>query len=269
MATTTLTQPAPFSLTPDPSLLHITPALRTVLFKSRYVVEQRQGLTCILGDIGLGKSTVLRSLHAQIAASDEFSTAYLPSPSYPSDFALLKAICAEFKLPSRRSMLLQENELKAYVIGLYNENKTAVIFIDEAQRLKGKEMELIRTLNNFETDKVKLVQIVLAAQLELENKLRDPSKRAIRSRIFLPSTLSALSLPEARDMVEYRCQQSFVPNPFDDDTIKAIYDAAAGVPREILKIAGAAYLMMKAQNLTSVPVEAITPQFVKEATFNE
>lgn len=162
-------------------------------------------------------------------------------------------------------MLAQENELRGYCVELYRANRTAVIFIDEAQRLKGREMELIRTLNNFETDKVKLVQIVLAAQLELENKLRDPSKRAIKSRIFLPSHLSPLSLPEARDMLVYRCEQSFVANPFPENTVKAIYDASQGVPREILKIAACAHLMMLAKGATSVPAEAI-PNAVKEAS---
>jgi type II secretory pathway predicted ATPase ExeA len=264
----TKAQAAPFSLTPDPSLLYQTAALKTVLFKARYVVEQRQGLTCILGDVGLGKSTVLRHLHGQIAASDEFSTAFIPSPNYPSDFALLKAICGDFGLPPRRSMLAQENELRLHLVALHEQGKTAVVFLDEAQRLPGKQMELIRVLMNFETNKAKLIQIVMAAQLELENKLRDPSKRAIKSRIFLPSILSPLSLPEARDMLAFRCEQSFVPNPFDDDAVKAIYDASEGVPRDILKIANAAYVLMKGSGLSSVPAESI-PSVVLEAKLRD
>ncbi len=258
----------PFSLTPNPSLLYETPAIKTVLFKTRYVIEQRQGLTCILGDVGLGKSTVLRSLHSQIAASPEYSTAFLPSPNYPSDFSLLKAICGEFELPMRRSMLAQENELRAHLMQLYSEGRTAVVFLDEAQRLPGKQMELVRVLMNFETNEVKLIQIVMAAQLELENKLRDPSKRAIKSRIFLPSLLSALSLPEARDMIAFRCDKSFIPNPFDDEAVKAIYDISQGVPRDILKIAAAAYALMKGSGLTSVPAEAI-PSIAEEAKLRD
>ncbi len=259
---------APFSLTPDPSLMYETAAIKTVMFKARYVVEQRQGLTCILGDVGLGKSTVLKALHVQIATQHEFSVAYLPSPSYPSDFALLKAICAEFKLQARRSMLAQEIEMKAYLMSLYEAGRTAVIFIDEAQRLKGKEMELIRTLNNFETDKVKLVQIVLAAQLELQNKLRDPSKKAIKSRIFFPSLLSVMSLPECEAMLQYRCEKSKIPNPFPEETVKAIYDAAQGNPRDILKIASAAYAMMKSQEFTTVPAHVVT-MLTKEAVMGD
>lgn len=248
----------PFSLTPDPFLLYETEPIKTALFKARYVVEQRQGLTCIMGDVGLGKSTVLRRLHAQIAASDEFETAFLPTPNYPSDFSLLKAICAEFGLPSRRSMLAQENELRNYLAGLHSEGKTAVVFIDEAQRLPGKQLEMVRVLMNLQTDKAKLVQIVLAGQLELETKLKDPTKRAIRKRIFLPTLLSPLSLPEARDMIAFRCQKAEVNNPFDDASLKALYDISHGVPLDILKIASAAYALMKGTGETSVPAEAIS-----------
>ncbi len=138
------TPSSPFSQTPDPSMLYLTPAIKTVLFKARYVIEQRQGLTCILGDVGLGKSTALRALHGQIAAPDTYKTAFLPTPNYPSDFALMKAICAEFDLDPKRSMLAQENELRAFLPDLLNQGKTAVIFLDEAQRLPGKQMELVR-----------------------------------------------------------------------------------------------------------------------------
>jgi MSHA biogenesis protein MshM len=232
------------------------------------VVDNKQGLTCIMGDVGLGKSTVLRYLHGQISSDDEFETAFIPSPNYPSDFSLLKAICGDFGVPPRRSMLAQENELRIKLVDLHSQGKTAVVFLDEAQRLPGKQMELIRVLMNFETNKVKLIQIIMAAQLELQNKLRDPSKKAIKSRIFLPSILSALSLPEAVEMIQFRCDQSQVKNPFDEEAVKAIYDISQGVPREILKIASAAYAIMKGSGLNSVPAESI-PEIAKEAMIHE
>lgn len=77
----------PFSLTADPGLLYETPAIKTVIFKACYVIEQRQGLTCILGDVGLGKTTILQKIHSRIAAMEEFETALIPSPNFPSDFA--------------------------------------------------------------------------------------------------------------------------------------------------------------------------------------
>lgn len=74
-------------------------------------------------------------------------------------------------------MLAQENELRLHLVGLHEQGKTAVVFLDEAQRLPGKQMELIRVLMNFETNKAKLIQIVLAAQLETQNRNgRGPSR---------------------------------------------------------------------------------------------
>src|SRR5205085_6481576 len=100
----------PFSISPDPELLYLTPALKSTLFKVQHVVENRQGLTAIMGDVGTGKSSVLRRLWSDYVAKDEFATAIVPSPNFPSDFAMLKAICSDFGIPPRRSMVTQENE---------------------------------------------------------------------------------------------------------------------------------------------------------------
>lgn len=233
----------PFSISPNPSLLYLTPSLKSTIHKVHYVIENRQGLTAILGDIGLGKSTVLRYLLGQYVGRDDVVTALIPSPNFPSDFAFLKSLCGDFGLQPRRSMVDQEQELRRFLISLYTEDKTAVIFIDESQRLTGKMLELVRVLLNFETEDTKLIQIVLAGQLELRAKLMDPSKRAIRSRIFAPSLLAPLSLAETREMVAFRCEQAQVTNPFPDPTIETIYASTGGVPRDVLKVCAVAWDM--------------------------
>jgi type II secretory pathway predicted ATPase ExeA len=107
----------------------------------------------------------------------------------------------------------QENELRAFLIQQFAEDRVCVVFVDEAQRLPGRQLELVRTLLNFETDDTKLIQIVLSGQLELRVKLMDASKKALRSRIFAPSLLAALTLQETRDMVAFRCTQARLTNP--------------------------------------------------------
>jgi general secretion pathway protein A len=248
----------PFSISPDPELLYLTPALKSTLFKVRHVVDNRQGLTAIMGDVGTGKSSVLRRLWADyVDRSNEFATAILPSPNFPSDFAMLKAICSDFGIPPKRSMVSQENELRGFLIELDSNGKTCVLFVDEAQRLKGPHLELIRTLLNFETNKYKLVQIVLAAQLELRVKLMDSSKKALRSRIFLPSLLDPLSLPETREMIAFRCEKAGIENPFTDETTEIIYNHTGGVPREVLKVCGFAYILSLQAGERTVPAEAV------------
>jgi type II secretory pathway predicted ATPase ExeA len=226
----------PFLIGPDPSLLYLTPSLKATLQKVRLVLELRQGLTTILGDVGMGKTSVLRYLHGQYVLRDDFVTAYLPTPNFPSDFAFLKSICGDFDLPPKRSMVTQEQALRAFLVNLYSEGKTAILFIDEAHCLSSKHLELIRVLLNFETDKTKLLQIVLVAQLELREKLRDPARKAIRSRIFAPSLLAPLTLNETREMIAHRCEQMQTSNPFPDETVEAIYLKTGGIPARPLRL---------------------------------
>jgi general secretion pathway protein A len=143
-----------------------------------------------------------------------------------------------------------------------------VLFVDEAQRLKGPHLELIRTLLNFETNKYKLIQIVLAAQLELRVKLMDASKKALRSRIFLPSLLDPLSLPETREMISFRCEKAGINNPFTDQTVELIYNHTGGVPREVLKVCGFSYILTLQAGERVVPVEAVE-MAAAEVSINE
>jgi general secretion pathway protein A len=256
----------PFLIGPDPALLYLTASLKATLQKVRLVLELRQGLTAILGDWGMGKTSVLRHLHGQYVGREDCVTAYIPTPNFPTEFAFLKYICGEFGLSNKRSMLTQEHELRAFLVNLYKEGKTAVLFIDEAHCLTSKNLELIRVLLNFETDRTKLLQIVLVAQLELRDKLKD--KRAIRSRIFAPSLLAPLTLNETREMISYRCEQMQVPNPFGADTVEAIYLKTGGIPREVMKISLMAWELAQRLGESTVPPEAIE-SIAPEATYEQ
>jgi general secretion pathway protein A len=247
----------PFSISPDPQFLYLTQSLRAILDKVRFVLDERQGLTVIYGEVGHGKSTVLRYLYSEYASREDCVVAFLPSPNYNTDLALLKAICGEFDLPRRRSMLDQEHELRDFLLGLYTENRNCIVFIDESQRLTGKVLEVIRTLLNFETDAAKLINVVLTGQLELRDRLRDPSKKALRSRIFLSSTLDPMSLHETGQMIQFRCDRAGITSPFGQDTIEAVYVRSGGVPRQILKLCGAAWHLAKLNELSTVPPDLI------------
>jgi general secretion pathway protein A len=259
----------PFSISPNPNLLYLTPALRVTLEKVRFVLDSRQGLTAILGDVGLGKSTVLRYLFNEYDSREDAAATMIASPNFPSEFGFLKKICADFELPARRSMVDQENELRNFLLGLYAQDKIAVVFVDEAQRLPGRQLELIRTLLNFETDETKLIQVVLSAQLELKIKLMDSSKKALRSRIFAPSMLAALSLNETREMVEFRCQQARVKNPFTDKALEELYTLTSGNPRDILKVAAVAWRFAGGGQIAPSDVkEALGEALFEEETVN-
>lgn len=236
-------------------LLYLTPALQVTLEKVRFVVDSKQGLTAILGDVGLGKSTIVRYLFNEYDSREDAAATMIASPNFPSEFAFLKKICADFGLKARRSMVDQENELRGFLLDLYSQDKVCVVFIDEAQRLPGRQLELVRTLLNFETDDTKLIQVVLSAQLELRTKLMDASKKALRSRIFAPSLLAALSLNETRDMIAFRCKQSHVSNTFSDEALELIYTKTGGVPREVLKVASVAWRFSNGAKVEAAMIE--------------
>jgi type II secretory pathway predicted ATPase ExeA len=139
----------------------------------------------------------------------------------------------------------------------YKDSKNVVVFLDEAQMLKPKMLELVRTMLNFETSKAKLIQIVLAGQLELKEKLLDPTQRALRSRIFVHSLLDPLALGETRAMISHRCELADIAMPFTDACVEQIYQYTGGVPREVLKHCAIAYELAQMNGLQSVPAELI------------
>jgi general secretion pathway protein A len=245
----------PFTLGPHPDLLYLTPTLQTTIFKVQWVIDQRAGLTAVLGDAGMGKSTVMRYLFSKYVGRDDTVTSFITTPNFPTDFAFLKAICADFNLPPRRSMGAQEAELRGFLIECYEQDKGVILFLDEAQKLSGKQLELIRVLLNFETPEDKLIQIIIAGQLELRTKLMDETKKALRSRIFVPSLLAPLSLTEAQQMISFRCEQAVINNPFPDDILEYIYARAGGIPREILKVCSFAYALAQQSGAKEVSRE--------------
>jgi len=254
---------SPFSTSPDPEMLYITPSIKSTIDKVMHLIDYRQGLTTIVADVGHGKSTVIRHLWNELSKNKEVSLASVLTPNFPSDFAMIKTICGEYGIAPRRSMLAQESALKDFLGQLDSEGRTAVILIDEAQRLTGKQLELIRVLLNFETPKYKLVQIVLAGQLELKYKLLDESKKALRSRIFAPSNLSPLSPTEMRRVIEFRCLKAGSLNPFSNEALQAIYNITSGIPRDVLKICQVLWVAAQKDGVEEIPVEWVEPM-VKE-----
>jgi general secretion pathway protein A len=251
----------PFSISPNPNFLYLTPSLKTTMVKVKYVIDHRQGLTAILGDVGMGKSSIVRKLFGEYVSREDVRAGLIPSPGFATEFAFLKGICKEFDVPFKRSQLDQEDMLRSFLIDLYTENQNCVIFIDEAQRLTGKQLEQVRTMLNFETNSAKLIQVVLSGQLELRDRLRDPSKVAIKSRIFAPSLLDPLSPAETGEMIEFRCEQAGIENPFSQRIVEDIYKRTGGIPREVLKVCGLAYGFMQSLSMAEITAELIEDAF--------
>lgn len=246
-----------FSISPNPRFFYITPSIRAAIAKTKYVVRTQQGLTTIIGDVGLGKTSLLRLLFNEYDDDPGHTTAFIVNPKQTSETAFLKAICTEFGVKTRRSLRETEYALRAYLIEQAQANKTVVLFIDEAQQLRGPMFEQVRQILNFETDDRKLINIVLAGQVELRYKLADRSKRALVSRIAVSSTLDALTLEETGGMIDFRCHVAGVENPFEPQAMSAIYEWSKGVPREAIKLCAMSVQYALLNKLTTIPADLV------------
>ena len=251
----------PFSISPNPNSLFLTPLLKNTLIKTRLTINKRQGLSCVLGDNGLGKSSVLRFLFAEYDAQEKTITTLIPTPSFNSEFAMLKSICQDFDLAPKRSLLAQQEELQAFLVERYKAGFNVILFIDEGQLLTNRMLELVRTMLNYETHQHKLIQIVMAGQLELRDRLLSENNKAIKSRIFTASTLDPLTPDEMGGMIDHRCRFAEIPNPFPAPTLEKLYELTAGFPREALKTCALAYEMMLMSGDGEVSVELIESAF--------
>lgn len=246
-----------FSLSPNPNHLYVTPGLRSLLYQARGTIERRQGLVAILADVGMGKSTILRYLFSEYDAKPEILSTFIPTPKYNSFFALVKSICADFDIEAKRSLEAQQNRFHEFLVQQYNEGKNVVLFLDEAQMLKDDFLEGLRGFLNFETNTAKLVQIVLAGQLELKTRLDSERNKPIKSRIHSYALISPLTDREMREMIDYRCNLVEIQNPFDDAALSRIWDITKGVPRSVLKICDKAYDYMHIAESNHVSIEMI------------
>ena len=225
----------PFSVSPNPRYYYLSDLHRRILAKVDYVVENRQGLTVIYGDVGTGKTSLARLLVDRLAEKNH--VVFITNPDFKSEMHMVKAVSSEFGLAPKRSLFAQMEVLQAYLIEMYAEGKNPVLIIDEAQLLRGKQFEIIRQLSNFETNDTKLLQIILAGQLELKNKLR--MKKALMSRIVTASTLQTFSRDEMAAMILFRLKVAGSNGKiFPSDSLHRVYEHSQGIPREAIKLCG-------------------------------
>ena len=239
-----LTEP-PFSLTPDPKYFYRSASHTRAFELLQYGIERREGFMLVCGDIGTGKTTLCRTV---LAAIDEHvHTALLLNP-FLSEIDLIKAILEDFdvKLPGRkgdRSSLTKQdliNALNDFLLKTLASGGRAVVLIDEAQNIPMATLEQIRILSNLETNKEKLLQIVLVGQLNLIDVLSQPSLRQLFQRVSIKCELSELSEAEVGDYLRHRLAVAGAsPSTvsFAPDGIKEVYDYSGGVPRLINLIA--------------------------------
>lgn len=223
----------PFSITPDPRFLFLTPQHNEALNHLLYGIRQRKGFICLTGEVGAGKTTLCRALLNELGPT--FHTALILNPVL-SETQLLRAIVEEFALPpGRRDRLGCLTQLNQYLLQVNSAGHDAVLIIDEAQDMPDATLEMTRLLSNLETATHKLLQIVLVGQPELREKLAKARLRQLAQRITVRFHLGNMTDPQTRDYVRHRLTvaagDGSAPTLFDDDALGEVFRESCGTPR--------------------------------------
>jgi putative secretion ATPase (PEP-CTERM system associated) len=230
----------PFALSPDPEYLYPSRVHREALDYLRYGIESQAGFVVITGEIGSGKTTLLQTL---IRGLDSDTTVGRIVNTMLEPRELLETIMIDFGLdPAGRSKPLLLRDLSQYLVDQRLAGRNVLLVIDEAQNLSLGALEELRMLSNLETEKSKLLQIVLVGQPDLRVKLASPELEQLRQRITVSYHLPPLDAEEAWRYVNHRLRRAAlgVPLEFPREATDLIHARSRGVPRIINVICDAA-----------------------------
>jgi general secretion pathway protein A len=224
---------APFAPTPDPKFLFQSARHREALAQLIYGVRERKGFIVLTGEIGTGKTTLLRTLLERLNA--DTPVAYVHNSALNIE-GLLEYVLQDWGVKSTANSHAQRLfELNEFLIDQHRKGGTPVLVIDEAQNLSVETLEAVRMLSNFETTNQKLMQILLVGQPELRVKLDLPELRQLKQRIGLRCHIAPLSAEETRLYIRHRMRiaGAIDAGTFTDGAIQKITDYSGGTPRVV------------------------------------
>lgn len=223
----------PFSNTADPSFLYLSKRHREALSHMVYGIRERKGFIEITGEVGTGKTTLCKALLRQL---DPATKSALILQSNLSELQLLQAVVQDFGLnPLRMNRLSLFGQLNQFLLKQAEAGNNIVLIIDEAQNLGLRLLEQVRMLSNLETDKEKLIQIVLVGQPQLRERLALPALEQLRQRIGVRYHISALDLDEVHTYISHRLRVAGSDGTLEwlPDGVEEVYQCSKGVPRLI------------------------------------
>ena len=249
----------PFEITPDPSFLFPTKRHNEALAALYYGVRRHKGFVVLTGEVGTGKTLLVRCLLHLLKGSNAAYAYVFNSRLSSSEF--LQYVAGDFGLPTsgrNKSELLLE--LGSFLISRHQKKLTTVLVVDEAHHLAPEVLEEIRLLTNLETPQGKLLQILLAGQPELDEKLDSVELRQLKQRVALRAQLLPLDLEETQGYILRRLQLAGATQAaglFPAETIAGVYRHSQGIPRLINTVCENALINGYARQLVAVSPEII------------
>ncbi len=259
---------SPFQLNPDPTFLFESKGHRRAHAFLQYGVFQGEGFIVVTGEIGAGKTTLVRALLNEL---DEHKVvaAQLVSTQLQAD-DLLRSVAIGFGIPAKgtgKAELL--GDIEGFLLSLVPRGQRALLVVDEAQNLSSQAMEELRMLSNFQLGQRALLQSFLVGQPELREMMRAPSQQQLRQRIIASYHLGPLEEPETRAYIEHRLQHVGWKNDpeFDEQAFGPLHRATGGIPRRINSLCNrlmlGAYLAEK-HRIDAEDVEAAVTELREE-----
>jgi len=221
----------PFNLLPDPDFLYLSPQHKLARAYLEYGLTQKLGFVVLTGEIGTGKTTLIRSLLKAQAGKQRLGVLY--QTSFDAE-DLLELLLKEFEIPghshSRASRLSAFND---FLIKAYGRGEHVVLIVDEAHNLGAAALEELRLLSNIQADKEPLLQVILVGQPNLRDRLRQPALRQLAQRVGVHFHLQPLDEAETKEYIQFRLARAGGSGIFTPSALDKIYESTKGVPRRI------------------------------------
>lgn len=248
---------APFGLTPDPEFVYWSKQHSRAKAFMESTIWLSDGFVVITGEIGSGKTTLLQSFLSELEDNVIYAVV---SQTQLSATQFLQAVLTEFGFkPFKKKKVELLDMLNMFLIEQYSVGKKVILIIDEAQNLSAKVLEEVRLLSGIETQKEKVMRIILAGQPELKDTLDSPGLKQLVQRVRLRFHLGPLDRRDTRAYIEHRLAVAGRPEGdiFADDTFETIYRYTGGVPRLINTLCDSALLVAFADEKTVITAEDI------------
>jgi len=246
----------PFSLAPDPKYLFRTDSLLEVFANLQYGIENGKGIVVVTGEVGTGKTTILRSMLQSLDRSVLAAYIFNPLLSTSEFFDLL---AGEFRMRPQQSKAAMLRLLGNLLMARHSQGLRTVLVVDEAHLLPRHLLEEIRLLLNFETNREKLLQVILCGQPELHDLLSQPELRQLKQRVSLKCSIKNLTQHETAEYIRWRLRiaGSTNENLFEPEALALVHRVSGGIPRIINNICDNALLTGFSENSSNITTAII------------